>query len=65
MSNKTESGGVTFLGLLTILFIGLKLTHCIDWPWIWVLSPMWIGAAVAVLILAIVLVVALIKDKRG
>ena len=30
-------------GLLTIVFITLKLTHVIDWSWIWVLSPLWIG----------------------
>ena len=29
-----------FLGLLTILFIGLKLTGYIEWSWFWVLSPL-------------------------
>jgi hypothetical protein len=28
--------------LLTVLFIGLKLTNNIRWSWIWVLSPLWI-----------------------
>jgi len=28
--------------LLTVLFIGLKLTNNITWSWIWVLSPLWI-----------------------
>jgi hypothetical protein len=28
--------------LLTVLFIGLKLTNIITWSWIWVLSPLWI-----------------------
>ena len=32
---------VTFPSLLTILFIGLKLTGYIDWSWLWVLSPIW------------------------
>lgn len=31
-----------FESLLTILFIGLKLTDHINWSWWWVLSPMWI-----------------------
>ena len=31
-----------FPGLLTILFIGLKLTNYIDWSWLWVLSPLWL-----------------------
>lgn len=30
---------VGVLGLLTILFIGLKLTGYIAWSWFWVLSP--------------------------
>ena len=33
MSNKSASGGVGFGGLLTIVFIVLKLTNVIDWPW--------------------------------
>ncbi len=31
-----------FPGLLGVLFIGLKLGGVIDWPWLWVLSPLWI-----------------------
>ena len=29
--------------LLTVLFVGLKLTGYIAWSWVWVLSPLWIG----------------------
>ena len=32
-----------FLPMLAILFIGLKLSGAIDWSWLWVLSPLWIG----------------------
>jgi hypothetical protein len=32
---------ITPLDLLTILFIGLKLTHYINWSWWWVLLPQW------------------------
>lgn len=48
MSSSTSSssgGGIGFGGLLTILFIGLKLGGVISWPWLWVLSPLWIGLA--------------------
>ena len=38
-NNSNSSGGVGFCGLLTILFIGLKLTGYIAWSWWWVLSP--------------------------
>jgi len=43
MSDKSSSsgGGISFLGMLTILFIGLKLTGHIDWSWWWVLCPIW------------------------
>ena len=40
MSNSTS--GIGFFGLLTILFIGLKLTGYIAWSWFWVLSPLFV-----------------------
>lgn len=55
--STSSGGGIGFAGLLTILFIGLKLTHYIDWSWWWVLSPLWISAALVAAILAIVLLV--------
>jgi hypothetical protein len=60
--SSSSSGGVGFTGLLTVLFVALKLTHVIDWSWWWVLSPMWIAAAIVVLILAIVAVIAVVKS---
>jgi hypothetical protein len=63
MSESSSSGGgIGFVGLLTILFIALKLTGFIQWPWIWVLSPLWISAAAWVLI--IVCTLAIIAFKR-
>ena len=41
--SDTNKGGIGFVGLLTILFIGLKLTGYITWSWIWVLAPIWIS----------------------
>jgi hypothetical protein len=38
-----------FVGLLTILFIALKLIKVITWSWIWVLSPIWITAIIYVI----------------
>ena len=44
MDNRESSGsGTSFAALLTIVFITLKLTGVIDWHWLWVLSPLWIG----------------------
>ena len=38
---------------LAILFTILKLTGMIRWSWIWVLSPLWIGMIVGIILLAI------------
>jgi len=53
-SNSSNSGGIGFVGLLTILFVGLKLTGYITWSWLWVLSPIWI-MAILVIILALIM----------
>ena len=47
--------GVT--GLLTLVFITLKLSKVIDWSWVWVLSPLWITAGILLAIALLVLVV--------
>ena len=46
MENKDTKLG--FAGVLTIVFIVLKLTGYISWSWWWVLAPVWIPAAIAV-----------------
>lgn len=53
MAEVRIGGG--FVGLLTILFIGLKLSDKIDWSWWWVLSPLWILSSVVLIILAAIL----------
>lgn len=53
-TSSSSSGGIGFVGLLTIVFITLKLIGKITWSWWWVLSPLWIGAAIVVIILIIV-----------
>ncbi len=47
---NSGGGGIGFVGLLTIVFITLKLTRVIAWSWWWVLSPLWISVAVVALI---------------
>ena len=49
-----NSGGISFLGLLGILFIGLKLTGYIAWSWWLVLLPLYLPFAVVLALLAIV-----------
>lgn len=59
--SSSSSGGVGFVGLLTVLFVGLKLTGYIDWSWLWVLSPLWISFMLGVTILAIVAIIIVIR----
>ena len=61
-SSSTSSGGLSFTGALTILFIGLKLTNVITWSWWWVLSPIWISLSIALFILLIVATIFLIAE---
>lgn len=68
MSNKTvssssssSSGGVGFFGLLTIVFIVLKLTKVISWSWWWVFSPMLFGVGIFALVLIFAAVFLLVR----
>lgn len=54
-------GGISFTGLLAILFIALKLTHVVDWPWLWVLAPLWVPVLLLVVVLFVLLAVALVR----
>jgi uncharacterized protein (DUF983 family) len=56
-----NTGGIGFAGMLTILFIGLKLTGYISWSWLWVLSPLWIGFTLGVSLITIGLLLS--KNK--
>ncbi len=58
--NHYSSGGIGFTGVLTILFIALKLLDKIDWSWWWVLSPLWIGLAITFAIVIIIFIIAVI-----
>ena len=35
---------------LFLVFFALKLCGVIDWPWIWVLAPLWIPLGLAIII---------------
>ncbi|MDR2205780.1 MAG: hypothetical protein LBE36_06470 [Flavobacteriaceae bacterium] len=60
---QTSSKGIGFLGLLTLVFITLKLIKIIGWSWWWVLSPLWIPVALMLLFMVIFIIVRAIKIK--
>ena len=53
---------ISLPALLTVLFVGLKLTNYIAWSWWWVLSPLWIGFTV-VFILSFLITLTLDNKK--
>ena len=71
MRNKGDtevvSGGIGFFGLLTIVFIVLKLgafkTTVMGWSWWWVFAPLWIPPLVFIGIVLIIVVIALIIGR--
>lgn len=62
-SNSCDSGGLGFIGALTLLFIALKFTGYISWSWLWVLSPIWISASVAIAVVVFYLTILLFGNK--
>ena len=61
-SNNRTGGGIGFTGLLTIVFIVLKLIGVIAWSWWWVLSPLWISL-ILVLILVFIAIIAIVGNN--
>lgn len=63
--NENKSGGsIGFIGLLTIVFIVLKLTGVIAWSWLWVLSPIWITAGIGIAIVLVALSIVAARNIR-
>ena len=50
-------GELSFPEVLTIVFICLKLCGFIDWPWLWVLSPLWISVSLLLITAAVLFVI--------
>jgi hypothetical protein len=61
--NTYNNGGIGFIGLLTLIFIVLKLTGVIAWSWVWVLAPLWIGFLAFLGIIAIIVAVGIWASK--
>ena len=61
--NRAAGGGITFLGLLQVAFIVLKLCGVVTWPWSVVLIPLWIDIAIVAIVL-IIWIAIIIKARR-
>lgn len=66
-STSSSSSGIGFVGLLTIVFIVLKLleiTAVAKWTWWWVLSPLWISTALWIVIVVPLMIWAWRIEKK-
>ena len=61
-NNNSNSGGIGFFGLLTILFIGLKLTGHISWSWWTVLAPTLIPLSLVLVFIFILFILYLFES---
>lgn len=52
--------GLSFTQILTLIFIVLKLTDCITWSWLCVLSPLWIPVTFILGLFVVAFVVAFV-----
>jgi len=57
-----QGGGISFSGLLALVFIILKLCNVINWSWWWVLAPIWIPVGIVFTIVIIALLCVEIKN---
>ncbi len=64
MKEKAYGRSTGFVALLQVAFIVLKLTKVIGWPWGWVLAPMWMSAGLTLVLVLILCVAAVAKNKR-
>lgn len=58
-----NGNGIGLVGVLTIIFVVLKLIGTITWSWWWVLSPLWISFGLWFVIVLILLLVAWLSDR--
>lgn len=60
---KVTYQGIGFTGILTIVFIVLKLLGKISWSWVWVLAPLWISFAFGLLMFVVLIILFAIADR--
>jgi len=56
-TSSSSSSGIGFTGLLTIVFITLKLLDIIDWSWFWILSPIIFSISILVILFVIGIII--------
>ena len=67
MSTKSTAskglGCLTVIGIVFVIFKLLSIQPVASWSWLWVLCPFWIGIAIDVILLFIVVPLLLVVYK--
>lgn len=64
-TDKTVNLSFDFFGILTLIFITLKLCKVINWSWWWVLAPTWIPCSIIALVVVIIIIAKRLRRKHG
>lgn len=56
-NRNSSSSGIGICGVLTIVFVVLKLVGVINWSWLWVLCPLWIDILLTVIVSVIIAII--------
>ena len=62
MEKEIKYRGISFLSLLGIVFIVLKLVGTINWSWWWVLAPLW-GQMILYMLFLVIWIIIIIHTK--
>ena len=65
-NKKLQIVGISFMKILFLILLVLKLCNVIDYSWWWITCPLWIGFAlyIAVIILIIITAGIIVAIKR-
>lgn len=56
-NRNSSSSGIGICGVLTIVFVVLKLIGVINWSWLWVLCPLWIDLLLTIIVAVIIVII--------
>ena len=60
MNKTTTGGGITFVSLLQLVFIVLKLCGVITWRWVFVLMPLIVSGGLMVIALISLIILSVL-----
>ena len=57
-NNNTSYAGLSFLDVLLVVFIALKIAKVISWSWWLVLLPLWIQIGLIIIIMIVIYIIS-------